>query len=180
MSTTPAPDPHAQRKAAKAYAKATRPWWKKKRFWLLGLLAAIVAVAALSSQTDTPSDPGTDTATTQSAPTNPADEPPVAPLTVTADKLIADMEANPLKASDTYKNKRVTVTGYVSNVDASGAYFSITGKADFTVTTIRVDIGDEHRDTVAGLSNGDEVTVTGTVTDVGEVMGYSIDADTVS
>ena len=30
----------ADRKAAKAYAKATRPWYKKKRWWAAGLLQA--------------------------------------------------------------------------------------------------------------------------------------------
>lgn len=40
----------ADAKAAKAYAKAQRPWWKKKRFILpLGLVLLIVAVSAGSS-----------------------------------------------------------------------------------------------------------------------------------
>ena len=42
----------ADAKAAKARAKAMRPWYRKKRFWLLGaaaLVAVIVAVAAASS-----------------------------------------------------------------------------------------------------------------------------------
>lgn len=39
----------ASLKAQKAYAKATRPWYKKKRFWLLGLVALIIIVSALSN-----------------------------------------------------------------------------------------------------------------------------------
>jgi len=40
----------ADRKAAKAYAKATRPWYKKKRWWAAGLLLIIV-IASVSSGT---------------------------------------------------------------------------------------------------------------------------------
>jgi len=43
-------NPKADAKAAKAYAKAMRPWYKKKRFLLpLGLVLLIVAVSAGSS-----------------------------------------------------------------------------------------------------------------------------------
>jgi len=43
-------NPKADAKAAKAYAKATRPWYKKKRFMLpLGLVLLMVAVSAGSS-----------------------------------------------------------------------------------------------------------------------------------
>jgi len=40
----PTGNPKADAKAAKAYAKATRPWFKKKRWWLAG--AVIVAIGA--------------------------------------------------------------------------------------------------------------------------------------
>lgn len=36
----------ADHKAAKAYAKATRPWYKKKRWWAAGLLLIIVIASA--------------------------------------------------------------------------------------------------------------------------------------
>lgn len=42
-------DAKAQAKAAKAYAKATRPWFKKKRFILGGLLVLVVAISAVSA-----------------------------------------------------------------------------------------------------------------------------------
>lgn len=41
-------DPRAAAKAAKAYAKATRPWYRKKRWWVLGAVALII-IASLSS-----------------------------------------------------------------------------------------------------------------------------------
>jgi hypothetical protein len=37
-------DAKAEAKAAKAKAKALRPWFKKKRFWLLGLIGVIIVI----------------------------------------------------------------------------------------------------------------------------------------
>jgi hypothetical protein len=52
----------AQAKAAKAAAKALRPWFKKKRFWLLGVIViAVVATATQGgSDTTTTTTPGAD------------------------------------------------------------------------------------------------------------------------
>lgn len=51
MSTTEGPDrpqsTKADHKAAKAYAKATRPWYKKKRWWAAGLLLIIIIIASV-------------------------------------------------------------------------------------------------------------------------------------
>lgn len=41
-------DAKAHAKADRAYRKASRPWFKKKRFWLLGLLILIILIFALS------------------------------------------------------------------------------------------------------------------------------------
>lgn len=46
-STEQGANPKAAAKAAKAYAKASRPWYRKKRWWLVAVVAIIViAVAA--------------------------------------------------------------------------------------------------------------------------------------
>lgn len=37
-------NPKAAAKAAKAYAKAARPWYRKKRFWLLGIVVVVVII----------------------------------------------------------------------------------------------------------------------------------------
>jgi len=50
----PPRDPKAELKAAKAYAKASRPWYKKKRFIALGLfgLLIVISVAAGGSNSN--------------------------------------------------------------------------------------------------------------------------------
>lgn len=175
-----AKDAKAQAKAAKAYRKASRPWFKKKRFWLLGLLALIIVIVVATSGGDDAT-PANDTSTGAS---NDAAKKPAAveepAIEVTAETLIADLEANALAASNKYKGKNVIVTGNVSTIDASGDYFSIDGGDDFTLTSVTINIDDSHLDTVSGFSEGQEVTITGKITDVGEIMGYSVDAETIN
>lgn len=51
-SVDPATNPKAAAKAAKAYAKASRPWFKKKRFLLPGALVVIIGITVASSSDD--------------------------------------------------------------------------------------------------------------------------------
>lgn len=179
MSSTPPINPKAQRKAEKAYAKASRPWYKKKRFWVLGLLALLILAMALGGGgDDKPQNAGGDNgATTQQRSESKA--PQEKPLAVTPDKLIEDLEFNALKASEAYKGKRVTLTGPISNIDASGQYFNISGSDEFSLTSIRIDIDEEQRGIISKKSKGDKVTVTGEVAQVGEVLGFGIDAESI-
>jgi hypothetical protein len=176
-------DPKAQAKADKAYAKATRPWFKKKRFIALGAVALLVVFNAATGDggseggtTDTPAAAESAPAAAESAPAAVEE----AALEVTAQKMIEDLEGNALNAAQTYEGKRVIITGKVGNIDASGDYFSLEGTADFSLTFVQIYINDDQVATVSGYTKGQDVTVTGTVTDVGEIIGYSIDAESLS
>lgn len=198
-------DAKAHAKAEKAYRKASRPWFKKKRFWLLGLVGFLIVIVALSSgsgddDADSPAAttpaaspsesasavesaaPGEDAveeeATEEEATEEEAEEEEPAPLMeVTAQQMIEDLEANALAAANNYKGQRVAVTGYVSNIDASGDYFTLRGDDEYSFTNIMFFIDESHLDVVSGFTSGQEVTVTGLVTDVGEILGYSIDTE---
>lgn len=159
--------------------------------WVLIAIAALVLLGILAvllgggDDEGTPSGSGNTSQTTEGADSpdsgdEPAEEPAQEPaLEVTAQQLIDDLEANALAASNTYKDKRVTVTGKVETIDASGDYFTITGTEDFTFTSIRVDIDESFMETVSGFSADQNVTVTGVITDVGEILGYEIEAETI-
>lgn len=170
-------DAKARAKAEKAYAKASRPWYMKKRFWALGLIALIIIIAvATSGGDDAPvADGGAAVGSSQESAA-----PEEASMVVTAEQMLSDLENNALAAANTYEGKRVTVTGTLSSIDASGDYFSLKGSADdFGFTPVRIDIDESHRDTVAAFTPDQEITVTGTVTSVGEILGYGIDAETI-
>lgn len=191
-SFTTVKEARAHARAEAAYRKANRPWYKKKRFWVLGIIALIIVLSLVGGGDD---GSATDGATSSSSQEAAADEAAPgaaegeaneeeaaeaeAPLVVSAQELISDLEANALAASKEYEGSRVAVTGTVANIDASGDYFSLSGTEDFTLTNVRIDIDESHRDAVSGFAQGQEVSVTGVVTGVGEILGYSIDAETI-
>jgi hypothetical protein len=159
-------DAKAQAKADKAYKKASRRWFMKKRVWLIGVIGIIAISQVLSGGG------GSDSESSNTSTEVTAEEPAIE---VTAKTLIDDLEENALSAKTKYDGKKVIVTGELSNIDASGDYFSITG-GDFTFTGVRIDIDEDLVATVSAFKKGQMVTVTGTVTDVGEILGYSIEA----
>ena len=152
--------------ANEAPKDATRPWFKKKRFWAIGVVVLVIAMQAGGGGAKTDSnDSASDTTT----------EAPAEPTAVTAKQLLADLEENPLGAKNTWDGKLVTITGIVDNIDASGDYFSLSA-GDLTFIGVMVYIDDSFVDAVSAFKKGQEVTVTGTISDVGELMGYSVDA----
>ena len=151
--------------ANEAPKDATRPWFKKKRFWAIGVVVLVIAMQAGGGSSDS-NNSATDTAT--KAPAEPATQ-------VTAQQLLADLEENPLGAKNTWDGKLVTITGIVDNIDASGDYFSLSA-GELTFIGVMVYIDDSFVDAVSAFKKGQEVTVTGTISDVGELMGYSVDA----
>lgn len=94
-----------------------------------------------------------------------------------AQNLVDIMQSNAMKASSTYKDKYIEVTGYLSVIDSDGKYFSINaGDEDYSFVNIQCFIqDDEQKEYIMNCSKGDEITVKGECTDVGEILGYSID-----
>ena len=164
-------DAKAQAKADKAYKKASRPWFKKKRFWLLGILV-LGGISSAVSGGDSSSTGGSSKVVAES----PAAEAEAPAVEVTAAKLLSDLEANALAAKTDWDGKKVTITGKLDNIDASGDYFSLTGDSEFSFINVQVYIDDNLVPTVSAFTKGQSVTVTGEISDVGEVLGYSVKA----
>ena len=161
----------ARAKADKAFQKASRPWFKKKRFWALGIIVIFAVGSALGGGSGS-SDTSSKEATSQT-------ETEVAPVAVTAEQLLSELEANALAAKNTWKDQKVTITGTLSNIDASGDYFSLRGDNEFAFINVQVFIDDSLIDTVSAFSKGQTVKVTGVISDVGEILGYSVKAQSI-
>jgi len=107
-------------------------------------------------------------------------QPKAAPVVVTADKLVEDLKGNALNASEAYKGKYVEVTGQLSSIDSNGKYFSIAPmNDDLSFTTILCNITQEQKATVSKFTSKQKLTVTGTITDVGEMLGYTIKVESI-
>lgn len=162
----------ARAKADKAYAKASRPWFKKKRFWMLGAIALMAIGSSMSGGGDGSSSTSSSQSSTEAEAEDPAVE-------VTAEQLLTELEDNALSAKNNWEDKRVKLTGTLYNIDASGDYFSLRGDNEYSFINIQVYIDDSLVDTVSSFKKGQEVTVTGVISDVGEVLGYTVRAQSI-
>ena len=99
----------------------------------------------------------------------------------TTDEMIDDLEANAMNATDKYKGKYIQVTGKLSNIDAQGSYISLSkGDNDFTIVNVQCFIKtDEQKEAIKTMNKGDSITLKGKCTDVGEILGYTLNIDSI-
>jgi len=157
--------------------KNPKPIFKRVWFWIL-IVVIVIAIAGMAGGSDDPeSEPVSND--TQSEET--AAEPAVEYTPVTVGELNAALEKNPAAASDTYKDKYFEVTGKLSTIDSDGGYISLTDPDDeWDIIGITCYIKDDGQlDAVKKMSMDQEVTVKGKITDVGEVLGYYLDIDSI-
>jgi hypothetical protein len=178
-------DARANAAAAKAYSKSQRNWFMRHKI-LTALAALIVIIIAVSaggggSEDDTNASNSTDTSTSApKANTPPKKAAPKPSIVTTSKAMIAVLEGNALKAKQQFDDKQVTVSGFVGSIDASGKYFALDPEPDAVIFTgVQIQIDDKFKDQVANFTKGQKITVTGKVTNVGEVIGYQIDAETI-
>lgn len=143
--------------------KNPKPIYKRVWFWLLVI---VVLVGALGSKgggsEETPKEKIEYTA-------------------VTVDEMFKELTTNAVNAEEKYNNAHVAVTGNLSVIDSDGSYIAIEPVNNaYTLDSVHCRIKTEEQlDKVKGLSKGDTITVKGKITDVGEVMGYSMDIDSI-
>jgi len=173
-------------KAAKAHYKASRPWYKKKRYLIpLGLLVLIVIISASNSGGGSDKkDPSTasstasestspDTSSSSSSPKAAAPK-PAAPkaMKVRAATILKDFEDNEAAADAKYKDKTLRVTGIVDKVDTEFIdedqyVIQLGGGGDFEITTVNCD--DQTPSVAAKIKKGDRLTVLGEFEDGGDL-----------
>ncbi|MBR2778987.1 MAG: zinc-ribbon domain-containing protein, partial [Firmicutes bacterium] len=166
--------------------KISKPIYKRIWFWILiGILVIGIGGAIGGSDTtskdvqnntqnEAPAQQDTavqdDTAAQQEAP---AQEEVIEYAEVTVDQMTDALDNNPAAASDEYKGKYFSVTGKLDNIDSSGKYISLTDINDeWSIIGVTCYIKNaDQLDQVKQMSMGQEVTVKGKVTTVGEVLG---------
>lgn len=103
------------------------------------------------------------------------------PITCSASDLVKDINDNAMKAQKKYEGQTITVTGKLSNIDASGKYIIIDPEDDpYSFVNIMCNIKtDDVKNRVMDLAVGDVITIKGKCTGVGEVLGYTIDMESI-
>lgn len=153
--------------------KTKKPFFKKIWFWVI-LIVVIGVIAAAGGGEDT-------TTNNETTKQNPVEE-NISYEQVDIQFMLDELEKNALKAEKTYMNKNVEISGKIKTFDSDGTYITVEPvNADtWNFSTIMCNIEDEVQlDFLLEKSVGDVVNVKGTVTSVGEVLGYSVDIDEV-
>lgn len=143
----PASNPKADAKAAKAYAKALRPWYKKKR-WIasLGLVVLIViGVAASGGEEEGTKAAGTDAGADQApaadqAPKKPADSEPAAE----EEPEMTSAQENALEAAQNYLDLTgFSKAGLIQQLSSSAGDGYSKADATFAANNVGADWNEE-------------------------------------
>lgn len=130
------------------------------------------------AQKDEPKEEASTEAEAEAEEPEPEKEEPIEYVDVTVDELTAALDNNPLKAKQTYQDAHIRLTGVLNNIDSSGNYFNVNNGDQYSFDSVYCSILDDATlDRIASSSIGDTLVVCGTVTDVGEVLGYYVDVD---
>ena len=188
---------------AKQKEKDNRRWFKKKRFWVLGFFLVTLAApnifpglveveetspnagstkvsAEAAAEADASAAEADASAAEADAAAAEAEAKAAAEaakiIKVSAKELLSQLDANALAAKTKWNGKNVRITGTLDNIDASGDYFSVKGDSGFEIIDVQVFIDDSFIPAVSAFKKGQSVTVTGEITDVGELLGYQVKA----
>lgn len=95
---------------------------------------------------------------------------------VNIQELYDDLETNPAAASEKYKDTYIEFTGKMDVIDSDLKYISVYPTDGIHIIGISSYLkNDEQKDFVKSSARGDIVTVKGKCTEVGEIIGYSVD-----
>ena len=96
------------------------------------------------------------------------------------DDMMEELDSNALRAETNYQDKYVEVTGKLNVIDSDGKYITIVPDVQFAIMGIQCKIkNDEQKKQIVDMSIGDIVTVKGKITDIGEIIGYHMNLDSI-
>ncbi len=149
---------------------------KKILKWGAGLFVLLIIAGVLfggGSDNSSSSSSSSSTKTEQKA------EKPKEYMAVDIATLNSELENNAAAAQKKYKGQNVKVTGQLGTIDSDGNYISIkSGGVDFKGVHCTINKKDKaQEDYVMALQKNQQVTAYGTITDVGEIMGYKMKVD---
>ncbi len=170
------------------------PNCRKKQKGPLGIIIAVIvaliiigAVAGGGSDSSSTESSSTDSAAVSSTAEKEVKEEAdvveeITYTAVTKQELSDALQGNAMKAQDTYKGQYLEVSGYLDTIDSDGKYVSInSGDDDYSFVNVQCYIkNDDQKAVIMEMNKGDAIVVKGKCTDVGELLGYSIDIDEVT
>lgn len=160
-------------------AKNKKPIYK--RVWFIALVAiVIIGIAANMAGKSNPNGEATPTASTSGNTPAPQETKTYTPYDVAT--LMTDLKANPMKAEEKYNKADVTITGKLNVIDSDGKYISLVPTNEqYAIIGVQCYIkNDEQKAKVMEMTAGDTVVLSGQIKEVGEIMGYSLNIDSIN
>lgn len=156
-------------------AKVKRPITKKWWFWVVVvvIIAAIVGGTSGSKSGDKPA----------------PDEPmtPQQPISYThynVTELFDALKNNAMKAQSDFKDQYVEIEGYLDVVDSDGKYIGVGAAPDnytYVLQSVHCNIkNDAQKQQIMNINTDSPIVVRGKITSVGEVMGFTLDMDSIN
>ena len=159
-------------------AKNKKPIYKKWWFWVIILFIVFGIIGSAGGSKSDSTD----------APVSTAGQKSAAPETVNytrynVTELFDAVDKNAAKAQSDFKSQYVEIDGYLSTIDSNGKYISVGADPndyDYLFRSVQCYIkSDEQLQIIMNMSSGDPIVVRGKITDVGEVLGYSLNIDSI-
>ena len=167
----------------KCGAKNRKPIYKK--WWFYALIVIILIGVIGGSKSDpvsSSSNENNSPSVTTKAQVNATPE----PITYThynVTELFDDLNANAMKAQSTYKGQYVEIEGYLGTIDSNGKYIGLSAgdkNLDYLFQEVQCYIKtDEQKNAILEMKKGDSLIVRGKIFSVGEVLGYSLNIDSI-
>ena len=88
-----------------------------------------------------------------------------------------------MKAQETFKDKYVELEGYLGTIDSNGKYIGLGAAEDnyeYILQEVQCYIKTaEQKSAIMEMNRGDPMIVKGKITRIGEVLGYTLDIDSI-
>ena len=145
------------------------------------VILVLVGIASGGGSDDKTSSSSSQGSTTAQSSSSASSEETVTYTAYTVDEMMDDLNTNAMNASDKYKNQYIEITGKLQSIDSDGKYISVLPEnEEFAIIGVSCYIkSDEQKDVIKTKTMGDTITLRGKCTSVGEVLGYSLDIDSI-
>lgn len=137
-----------------------RNWFRRHPIWTGILILVVIGIFSSASGGDKSSETKSTTSQTMQKQNEQT------PTVVYATTLVGEFDKNKLSANEKYKDKLVQTTGYIKNIsnDVTGSYYlSLNPNNDEYYFGTTITCYFEKKDELTSLSNGQPVTVQGTM-----------------
>ena len=93
--------------------------------------------------------------------------------------MMKELEDNAANADEKYRDQYVEISGRLDTIDSEGDYISVVSANDeYAILGVTCNIQDDKQlAEVKKMKRGDKIKIKGQITDVGEVIGYTMDID---